>query len=430
MPINFITGLPRTGKTLWALCRVREIAEKDKRPVYYCNIPGVTIPGWQEIDHPDKWMECPDSSIIVIDELQDFWQKAGSGQKVPTPILELSKHGKRGIDFYIITQEPELVHQTPRLLCQHHYYIVRAFGSSNVMVYQFERIQIHPEKVKNKASHKFPWRYNKEAFNWYKSADVHNIKRKLPWQIWAIPVVLAIIPLLGYGIYWSFGAMTAKAKSVVPGASAPGAPPAPGQALPGLPGQNLPPGASPIPAPGAAPAQRVMTTYDYLKERAPRIEGIAHTAPVYDGLTAPSRVSYPAACIQSKKAGWGDCRCYTQDGTLYRTTVEICKNIVAHGIFLDFDPDPKHSAAADEAQKAAQQAARELVAEEARNRAQLKQQREAHEMRIAELSLPGARQGVASPAAAPAAPVSPPPQPFIGKLPAGARPVMPGASGG
>lgn len=51
MPINFVTGLPRQGKTLFTFVQVRERAEKENRPVYYCNIPEVTIPGWIEIDH-------------------------------------------------------------------------------------------------------------------------------------------------------------------------------------------------------------------------------------------------------------------------------------------------------------------------------------------------------------------------------------------
>lgn len=338
MPINFVTGLPRTGKTLWTLCKVREIADADQRPVYYCNIPGITIPGWIEIDHPDKWLECPDRSIIVVDELQDFWQKGATGSKVPTPILELSKHGKRGIDFYIITQEPDLVHATPRLLCQTHYYIVRAFGSQNVMIYQFERIQVHPEKVTKKASHKFPWRYKKEAFTWYKSADVHNIKRQIPWQVWAIPFMLVIAPVLVWFAYKSVTSIGARAVSGMKDPSGLVASNASGQAVQG--GTGVP----------GRPSGRPATLAEYVSERRPRIDGLGHTAPIYDELTRPSRVAYPAACMTSEKHG---CQCFTQDGTQYRTTDEICRNIVAHGLFLDFDPDPKKTADAAEGRKRA-----------------------------------------------------------------------------
>ena len=147
MPINFVTGLPRQGKTLFTFIQVQERAKKEGRPVFYCNIPEVTLEGWTEIDHPDKWMECPNDSIIVVDELQDFWGMAPPGAKVSLPILELSKHGKRGIDFYFITQDPTLVHATPRKLCEVHWHVVRAFGSESAVAHKFHGMQSDPERV-------------------------------------------------------------------------------------------------------------------------------------------------------------------------------------------------------------------------------------------------------------------------------------------
>ena len=100
MAINFITGLPRQGKTLFTICFVKDRAERENRPVFYCNIPEVTIEGWTEIAHPDNWMDqVPNDALVIVDELQDFWGMASTGAKVPTPILELSKHGMRGLDF-------------------------------------------------------------------------------------------------------------------------------------------------------------------------------------------------------------------------------------------------------------------------------------------------------------------------------------------
>lgn len=227
MPINFVTGLPRQGKTLWTLQHVQDRAKAESRTVYTCNIPEVTIEGWQEIDHPDKWMELPNDSIIVVDELQDFWGMASSGARVPLPILELSKHGKRGIDMYFITQDPTLVHQTPRKLCETHYHVVRAFGSENAVVHKWSRMQTDPEKVKSK-SEKLPWRYPKQAFGkkdkagnwitkpWYKSADVHNIKRQIPLKVWAIPGAALLAVLAIWGGIKLFGGVLDKARGGAP----------------------------------------------------------------------------------------------------------------------------------------------------------------------------------------------------------------------
>lgn len=332
MPINFVTGLPRQGKTLFTFIQIQERAKKENRPVFYCNIPEVTLEGWTQIDHPDKWMECPNDSIIVVDELQDFWAAASSGARVPEPILELSKHGKRGIDFYFITQDPTLVHNTPRKLTETHWYVVRVFGTENALAYKFKGMQTDPGKVVQKAE-KYPWRYPKEAFGkkdkagnwitkpWYKSADVHNIKRQIPLKLVAIPFIL----LLGIAAVWfavssvlSFGdRMKATAGTAAPGAASAAVARAPGQPSVAAPGQ-------------AGPA--VMGTMEYIKAREPRLPDFPNTAPVYDQVTQPTEAPYPAACVQMGKR----CECYTQQATMLRTSLDVCMQIVKRGYFMDW----------------------------------------------------------------------------------------------
>lgn len=330
MPINFVTGLPRQGKTLWTLAYVQEIAKKDNRQVYTCNIPEVTIEGWQTIDHPDKWMELPNDSIIIVDELQDFWGQASTGARVPMPILELSKHGKRGIDFFFITQDPTLVHATPRKLAAAHYHVIRAFGTEKAMIHKWPRMQTDPEKHK-KTSEKFPWAYPRAAFGkkdkagnvitppWYKSADVHNIKREIPLKVWAIPIGAVVAGLAIWAAFGLGNSVLEKAKTSANGgkevATAPGGALAPGQAS------------------GEPPANKHMTVAEYLESRRPRIPDLPHTAPAYDEVTKPVTAPYPAACIQDAKR----CMCYTQQGTLMRTSGEVCKQIVQYGYFVDWD---------------------------------------------------------------------------------------------
>lgn len=327
MPINFVTGLPRTGKTLFTFIQVIDRAKKENRPVYYCNIPEVTIPGWIEIDHPDKWMECPNDSIIIVDELQDFWGDASPGTKVPLPILELSKHGKRGIDFYFITQDPTLVHKTPRKLCETHWNVIRAFGTEKAMAHKFSRMQTDPEKVKNKAD-KYPWSYPKEAFGkkdkagnwitkpWYKSADVHNIRRQIPLKLIAIPGGILVAGLAVWIAFSFFGNFVENAKNPTGAKSAVGAKPASAAS-----GANVPTIAKPASA------------EEYVLARLPRLPSFPHTAPVYDEVTKPTHAPYPAACVQSASV----CKCYTQQGTLLRVEVSVCARIVAEGFFIDWD---------------------------------------------------------------------------------------------
>lgn len=333
MAINFITGLPRQGKTLFTICYVKEKSEKEKRQVYYCNIPEITIEGWRELEHPDQWLDqVEDNSLVIVDELQDFWGTAQQGSKVPAPILELSKHGKRGIDFYFITQDPSIVHITPRKLCEWHYHVVRAFGTETARINKFYRIQTNPDQVHKKAE-KMLWRYNRAAFGkrdkegnwiekpWYKSADVHNIKRKLPWQLFALPLFLLLAVALLYGTYLSFFKTVDKAKGTDVHEQT---------ATPlGL--SSL---AAAIPGQQQAPQQAVtLSPAEYAKTYKPRLPGFPDTAPRYDQVTVPNTAPYAAACVEMGPC----CDCYTQQGTLLHNTPKaVCQQIVNYGYFMDW----------------------------------------------------------------------------------------------
>lgn len=316
MPINFVTGFPGAKKTAWTILTVKARGEKEKRPVYACNIKDMRVPGWHSFDHPDQWIDpqiIPDGAIVVVDELQDFWGNVKGN--VPEPILELSKHRHRGLDFYFITQDPSLVHATPRKLCNGHFYISSVFGSGASMVYEFNHMQLYPEKAKPLQTSAFV--VDKQVFEWYTSTTINTVKTKIPRKAFILPIALLVFlgtAWLGYKmLFRTVDKAKASGSSVAAAASG---------ALPGIPG-----------AAGAPADNHPLTAAEYVKVRQPRIEGIEHTAPVYDDLTKPTRAPYPAACLIK-----GDtCKCYTQDATPYRTTKSLCTQIAKNGVFLDFD---------------------------------------------------------------------------------------------
>lgn len=333
MAINFVTGLPRQGKTLWTICWVKDRAEREKRPVYYCNIPEVTIDGWTEIDHPDKWMtDVPNDALVIVDELQDFWGMAPAGSKVPAPILELSKHGKRGIDFYFITQDPSLVHATPRKLCEWHYHVIRAFGTKSATLHKFQRMQTDPERVKKKAE-KIIFPYPSKVFGkkdkagnwiskpWYKSADVHNVQRQIPWKLVALPIMVIVAGAAIWGTWQMLGKSVDTAKAAAGGDAV-------SSILPGAGSANV---ATPPSARNQGPVR--MTREEWIAQHRPRLADFPNTAPKYDEVTKPVIAPYPAACIAAKDR----CDCYTQQGTkLPSTSNDVCQQIVANGYFVDW----------------------------------------------------------------------------------------------
>ena len=331
MPINFVTGKPRQGKTLWVIDHLITLSKKENRPVYYCNIPELKIEGWIEIKHPNDWLDVPDTALIVVDELQDYWgelkfatlskesrydaEKKALFDRTELAILELSKHGKRGIDFYFITQDPSLVVLTARKLCELHYHVIRVFGSQSAMVYKYRGIQVSPElKSVKDAGESTLFIYPKSVFGLYKSADVHNIKRKIPFKVLAIPVGLIVAAAM---IYTSYYLLTNKvAKPAVLAEQQKGN--SPGQTSLGSTGAKH------------------QSPQEFFASYVPRIEGLPHTAERYDEVTKPTIAPYPAACMVMR----GKCRCFSQQATKIDTPHDLCMQIVQGGFFMDWPAPP------------------------------------------------------------------------------------------
>lgn len=104
------------------------------------------------------------------------------------------------------------------------------------------------------------------------------------------------------------------------------------------------------PVTGAPAGQREkpMTTAEYIAAYRPRVAGLMHTSPAYDKLTEPKRVPVPAACVEVTRAlvngGTVGCKCYTQDATPYPVDLAMCRQLVAHGAFLAFQPEGERKA--------------------------------------------------------------------------------------
>ncbi|MDR7095513.1 zonular occludens toxin domain-containing protein [Hydrogenophaga laconesensis] len=334
--ITLTSGLPGAGKTLLTIADVEAKRKKENREVYYHGIKELTLP-WKLLDDPKKWYECPPGAIIVIDEAQYHFPLRGNGQAAPEHVARMATHRHNGHDIFLITQHPGKLDAAVRKDIEVHRHIMRKFGSRTVSVHQWQGVRENCDKTR-KDSVSNTRRYPKEVFGWYKSAEVHTHKLKVP-----MPIVIAVLIIIGVGIAWAvFLGKLSRGEAFGGSGKPPGGSSAPAGAsgvspdVPGIGGQPQP------------QQQRPKTALEYATERVPRLEGLEHTAPVYDGLTTPTRVPLPAACIQWTGKG---CKCFTQTGTPYRTTEQICLQIVRHGIFIDFEtaagqPAPQGAAAA------------------------------------------------------------------------------------
>lgn len=315
--IVVITGLPGAGKTLYALNWVKTRAEKEGRQVYYSGIADLALP-WIEVD-PQRWMDVPANALVVIDECQRVFRPRMHGTSVPPYVSELETHRHKGIDIVLITQHPMLIDSNVRRLAGLHFHCVRKFGMNASTVHEWASVKESCDKNRD-GSTRHDFKFPKASFAWYKSAEVHTHKARIPARVLVLVGVLLGLVLLSWRIYgrWHDRAPSS-ADTAAPAASAAGG----SGILPSL-----------VPAPASSSAQSPLTREQWLKAQQPRVEGLAYTAPVYDAVTQPVRAPYPAACIQSASKG---CRCYSQQGTRLSVPDDLCRSISDGGFFMAWD---------------------------------------------------------------------------------------------
>lgn len=332
--ITLFTGLPGNGKTLFALWYIAAKAKKENREVYYHNIKdlnGEKVGNWTEFE-PTKWQELPKGAIIVIDECQDVFPRKPNGAQMPDHYQALSVHRHSGFDIFLITQHPTLIDNFARRLVGQHFHSVRKFGLQRATIYEWSACNPGPETPSSqKSAVSLKWKFKKEVYSWYKSAEVHTVKRAIPAKL--VLGVLFVFSIIGGGYYaldsYQHRYDTKPSAAVVQAGGSGGALVAGGAVSPaGVPGRVDP----------------VEDAKQYVWKETPRVVGQQSSAPKYDALTAPKRVPVPAMCVQvgsvTQSSRQVSCRCYSQQGTPMDVAFNQCIDIARNGYFQEFDPDP------------------------------------------------------------------------------------------
>ena len=292
--ITLITGAPGTGKTN-ALVSLLESIGKD-RAVYAFGIPDLKIPH-EALDDPTTWPDTvPDGSAIVLDEVQNVWRPRGPGQKVPDHVAKLETHRHRGLDFYIITQGPNLVDSNVRALVGRHVHL-RDLGILGRWWYEWPECADNCRTSWKNAPIKKRYRLDKTAQQKYKSASIHvKPVRSIPWMLAVMVVALIIV-----GVMTWFG-YSAINKKMHPAAANPAQ--APGVVATATLGQP----------------QTISAAADERVDFMPRMYDRPWTAPAYDHLRQV--VALPtitgALCMR------GACTCYHGKGKLLDVSSEAC----------------------------------------------------------------------------------------------------------
>lgn len=295
--ITLITGAPGSGKSN-ALVSLLETIGKD-RAIYVFGIPELKVPHI-ELPDPSTWPDTvPDGSAIILDEVQNVWRPRGPGQKVPDHVAKLETHRHRGLDFYIITQGPNLVDANVRALVGRHVHL-RDLGILGRWWYEWPECADNCRTAWKNAPIKKRYRLDKAAQAKYKSASVH-IKpvRSVPWMLAVMVLALCIA---GFMSWRAYGMISAKVNPPKPATAAA----AVGQA-----------GA----APGTSQPVATPKTIDDRIAWLPRISHRPESAPAFDELRKVAVMPVVAGAICNSKG----CRCVTQQGTNAGLTDAECR---------------------------------------------------------------------------------------------------------
>ena len=312
--ITVITGQPGNGKTLFALGYVEKIrldAEIEHKPriIWYSGIDELVLP-WLPLADAEKWNDCAEGAVIVIDECQRVFPVRKVGGVVPPHVQALETHRHRGIDLVLITQHPQLLDIAVRKLAGRHIHLRRAFGQKVARVQQWERcVDPHDRSVQATAlSSSFP--FPTERYTWYKSAELHTVKKELPWRKLLV-LGGAVVGVIGFGTWAAFrlGAL----------------------------GDVEPPADHKVSSREGAFGQ-TRARGDALDWSAaamvPRLEAWPWSARFYDGTARVVSAPKVAGCMHLRYSdGHDDCRCATQQGTAAAVDREFCMGYLERGLF-------------------------------------------------------------------------------------------------
>lgn len=343
-----VTGQPGNGKTLRAMALVSEEYERNAAAVkegkeqprrFFSNIAGSTtdenpdaFPWMEKLpDHRD-WTKLPDGSYVVYDEAHSDGNTPGlerygrlfpstgkPGESDDMRIRAMSTHRHRGFDIVLVTQWPNKIHHQVRTLVGKHIHMNRAMGMQRAGVLTWTRVQTDPydERQREKAEEEI-WVYEKALYSRYRSSTIHTAtyKFKVPRKVWQ-GVSMLIAVLVVSWLLWLFLFKPDPSESDADSADT---------------AQVLAPNGAHAP-----PPLSVDDVVGYVERLQPRVDEMPWSAPVFDKREATADPQL--YCMVSAPGDGGDgtyrensqCRCVTEQGTVYMLEMQRCLYIARWG---------------------------------------------------------------------------------------------------
>ena len=313
--LTIITGVPGSGKSLYALSLVTEGKPPHIKPnVRFINFD---IHDKSLLINIEDLRKQPPGTVIVVDEAQKYF-----GPKPPTSPLpdyqDLAEHRHDGIDVILITQHPSQLDARYRRLCSDHYHVVRVFGTDSARIHHWS--EIHEDVANRSDSDPSTWFYDKSLYSLYHSAELHTGKKRIPKRLILGFLALLVVPLLLFEAWHVLMSSKSFSKNTQK--------------------QNQTEFLTRSQDTDTTSSHKTqpLTQAQYLLSRQPVIPSLPQTAPAYQKLAEPKTFPVIAGCLEIGSK----CTCYTQQATIYAVDMSTCHAYLRHLPFLDAAPPALH----------------------------------------------------------------------------------------
>lgn len=314
--LTLITGTPGAGKTAYAVAQLAELVARAPRPVVVMGIPELVVPH-EVAPQVEKWTRrvkvseddaleeaeftFPEGALVVVDEAQKVFRPAATGSRVPDVVAAFEKHRHRGLDFWLITQHPNLLHANVRRLVGKHIHLRGHWAGRELL--EWPEATDPDSRSERGAAVRQRYTLPKSAFRLYKSSSLHvKQTRRIPKVLYVVVVMLGVAGFLGYRAY-------GRIAGAIQGETIVGKPAALEAASAG--GVREGPGASGSSGAGALSLSLFV----------PRLAGRPESAPLYDEVRQVVAMPAVVGCVRSGPR----CSCFTDQGSDAGYTVEACR---------------------------------------------------------------------------------------------------------
>lgn len=213
--ITLITGGPGAGKTAFCVSELEKFLEKyPERQVFVMGITDLKLPveqtprlkDWtrietcEEDDELTKYVFAfPPNSLVVVDEAQNIFRQRSPGSRVPAHVQALETHRHQGIDFWFLTQKPNLIDSNVRNLVGKHQHIRVKWNGREM--YEWGECKNPGSTTDLSMGIKRNYSLPKKSFGLYKSAEVHTKQhRRIPIAVFVLGIAVVAFGVLAYSV--------------------------------------------------------------------------------------------------------------------------------------------------------------------------------------------------------------------------------------